>query len=524
MYTSYVAGDSREPKHWSGRFRALRDAMRLRSAPNFALALLLAALGLVMFATNPWFTFIDDECMHLFVATQPLPSLISQFLGAVDWPHLHPPLNDLLLHGWLVLTGGAMKLLRVPGIAFYLAGLWLLARTARRMAGPEAFWALVWLGVLWPLGFHFGRLASWYGFAFFLVALLTRNYLDYLEAATFRRWSALFLTGVALIYTNYVGWAFIGCLAIDFAWGHRGEAKPDSRPLLVMLAGWAVAFLPAVFPLLFALRKPADAHFPLLSGIVHAAFCFYALFVSESVAPWVWGLSILAAAGIVLIVYLILFRAPQPARKWFFYFVLLFALMSLAGVITPKRLILIAPWWLLALSLAVAAIKRKPYRGVLIAALAVVWAVGWIGILSRRYYAAPRFIEPWGEVAAELSGELQRGALVVAAHPSLYLYLTYARQMSLMEHAGEIPGLYDPSDWEPRPGLVATRMLLVKGGSTGAAERVEQWLERRCHLESLRARMPDPGYGFKQTLFPGYHQPRNRIEIREYRCTPQVRP
>jgi len=53
--------------------------------------------------------------------------------GRID----HPPLYEILLHFWLRLTGGTLESLRFRSILLYLAGLFLVARAAGRLGGPE---------------------------------------------------------------------------------------------------------------------------------------------------------------------------------------------------------------------------------------------------------------------------------------------------------------------------------------------------------------------------------------------------
>ena len=132
----------------------------------------LAALGLALALTNTLFPAVDDECAIIGQAAQPVSQTLHlYFSGAGE--HEHPPLYDLILHAWLRLTGGEMHLLRLPAIVFYLLGAYALAAAAKRLAGEAGrTWVLI-LVVLWPFGFHFGRVAAWYSFCFFLVSLLT---------------------------------------------------------------------------------------------------------------------------------------------------------------------------------------------------------------------------------------------------------------------------------------------------------------------------------------------------------------
>jgi hypothetical protein len=124
---------------------------------------LLTALALVLFLTNSRIMFIDDEVTIISDAAAPLRQTLDAFRSGQAL-HQHPPLYDILLHFWLHLSGGTLFALRLPSIAFYILGLWLLSHAAAKMGGRPSARALLWLGALWPFGFHFGRLAAWYSF------------------------------------------------------------------------------------------------------------------------------------------------------------------------------------------------------------------------------------------------------------------------------------------------------------------------------------------------------------------------
>jgi uncharacterized membrane protein len=130
------------------------------------------ALGVALMATNHWFTEVDDECAIIDLAAPPVSRTLAAYLHGTGL-HEHPPLYDIVLHGWLRLTGGNIHLLRLPSICFYLLGAWILGEVAKRLGGARSqFWALA-IVALWPFGFHFGRLTTWYSFCFLLVSVLT---------------------------------------------------------------------------------------------------------------------------------------------------------------------------------------------------------------------------------------------------------------------------------------------------------------------------------------------------------------
>lgn len=252
--------------------------------------LLLLGIGLV--TTNAAATIIDDEATILGVAAGPLRSMLSAFFSG-SGRHEHPPLFDILLHLWLRWTAGNFDYLRIPSILFFIAGLFLLGRAARHFTGASGGNAVVWVGVLWPFGFHFGRLAAWYSFSFLLVAGLTLSYLKYLESRTVGRWAVLSLFCVCLVWTNYFGWAILACLAVDQLLRARYKEPAASPKVVVGTAALVcLSFVPLISVFRAELSHGVNLHQRALSILANCAFNVFSLFVSESVAPWYWRLSV----------------------------------------------------------------------------------------------------------------------------------------------------------------------------------------------------------------------------------------
>jgi hypothetical protein len=499
-------------------------------AAQQVIPLLLLGIGLV--TTNNSVTFIDDESIILGAAGNPLRSTIALFFSG-GGKHEHPPLYDILLHFWLRWTAGNFDYLRIPSILFFLAGLFLLARAGRYFTGSSAGLAIIWLGVLWPFGFYFGRLAAWYPFSFFLVSGLTLSYLKYLEDQTLARGAVLFLFCASLIWTNYFGWALLACLAIDqiFRWRSK-EPAATPKAVLGIAALICVSFVP-LFPAFRAeLSHGLDLHERALTILAIAANSVFSLFVSESVAPWYWWLSAPAGLAILFCVALALWWLPRPARRFLFYSAALLAAMALLGILQTKYLLMLSPWVLLPVGITIETAKPRWATFALAGALLIIGGIGWYGIYSRRYYSAPRFIEPWREVADDAAAKIRGGATVIAGHPSFLFYLTYALHVpnqngpwrfegSLAESVRH-PQVYSPADWLAAGHPTNGKMILVRGGrDPGGNEPIDdaaRQLDQSCGSISSRLRMRDEGYTWKQRFFPEWGEPQWRVEIREYDC------
>jgi hypothetical protein len=492
----------------------------------------LVLLGIGMVFTNNTVTFIDDESTIVGAAANPLRATLTQLLSGAG-RHEHPPLYDILLHFWLRWTGGNFDYLRIPSILFFLAGLFLLGRASRHLMGSSGGTAVIWVGVLWPFGFHFGRLAAWYSFSFFLVAGVTFAYFKFLEDQTFGRWAVFFLFGAALVWTNYFGWAILACLAMDqvLRWRSKEPAAPP-KTLAGTAALLCVCFLPIFSAFRAELSHGMELHQRPLTIVANAAFNVFSLFVSESVAPWYWWLSVPAGLAILLCVTLVVWRDPRPVRRFLFYSASLIALMALIGILKTKYLLTLAPWILLPIGVAIETAKPRWATFSLAAAFLIVGAAGWYGIHSRRYYSAPRFIEPWQEVAGDAAAKIREDATVIADHPSFLLYLTYSLRVpnengpwkfeGLLPETVRNPQVFSSAGWLAAGHPTSAKMILIRGGrDPGGSEPIDQaarLLDQSCGSISSRLRMRDEGYKWKQRFFPQLGEPQWRIEIRDYDC------
>jgi hypothetical protein len=493
----------------------------------------LLLLGAALIGSNRNFTFIDDEAWILGDAVQPVRTTLALFQSGAG-QHEHPPLYDILLHFWLRWTGGSFEYLRVPSVLLFIVGLFLLARAANRLSGPTSAIAVVWLGTLWPFGFHYGRLAAWYSFSFLLVAMLTLAYLRYIEDQSLGRWAVFFLSGVALLWTNYFGWALLGCLAIDQFIRHR-LADRAVRP--AALAGTAALFGVAYIPLFGAfhheLATGLNIHQRPVALIANAAFNVYSLFVSESVAPWYWRLSVPAGLAVLACLFLAFLYGPRSSRRFLLYGALLIAVMAVTGILITKRLFLVAPWVLLPIAVAVGTDMPRRARFGLAVALLAVGGIGWFGIYSRHYYSAMRFLEPWPRIAQDAANKIQESdATVISNSPSFFFYLTYdlraietgpkSQFAGLLPDDVRHPHVTSADEWLASGHPVAPLMIYVRGVADPQTEppmeNAARELGRSCGPQTTRLMTRDSGYAWKQRFFPGTSGLPWRIEVREYDC------
>jgi hypothetical protein len=492
----------------------------------------LMLLGAALIASNRYFTVLDDEAGTISSAIQPAPGLLTQLWSGVEL-HGYSPLYAVLLHFWLRLTRDDFEGLRILPILLFLPGLFLLARAARRLGGPASAKAVAWLSVLWPFGFHYGRLESGYAFSFLLIAAATLAYLRYVEDQAFGRWAALFLAGALLLWTHPFGLAILSCLGIDLWLRHRqGESHLPAGPLAGMAVLWCAALAPVFRALRQGLIAEINPHFQPATIVAKMVFCIYTLFVSESVAPWHWALGVPAGLAVVCCVILIFLSAPRPARRFLSYSALLIALMALVGLLSSKQLMLVAPWVLLPAGVVIGTNKSHWARNGLAASLLILGGIGWYGVYSRSFYSEPSFLEPWPRVADLAAGKIREGATVIADKPSFFFYLTYALRESgsglpwkiagLLPDQVRHPQVKSVTDWMAAGHPIPPSAVWVRGvpGSeeTDPMAEAAHELDRACGARTSRLMMRDTGYEWKQRLFHEKGELPWRIEVREYDC------
>jgi hypothetical protein len=492
------------------------------------------ALGIALMATNRWFTEVDDECAIIDLAAPPVSRTLRLYFSGAGL-HEHPPLYDILLHGWLRLTGGNIHLLRLPSVIFYVFGAWIIGIVARRMGGERSqLWALV-LVALWPFGFHFGRLATWYSFCFLLVSLLTLAYFRFVEEPGGKNWLWVVLASLALVYSNYFGWAILFCLAFDYLIRNRRQ-WPAVAPRLAVTAAILLA---AYLPLFRAFHRETQLGIRpgafSLATAVNVAYNIYCAFVSESVAPWFWFLGAPACIAIAICLLLTLWRTPPAAKALLLYFLSLVTLLAALSAVVPKRVLLVSPWLILPVALALGSASNPSGRRALAGALVLVAGIGWFGILSRRFYAAPHWVEPWESIAGRAADVIHAGGVVIGSNPSFFFYLSYLLPTQSIASgasgaggfAGLLPdsvrsaGVYTARQWAEAGHPAGTTTLLVKGlhysRSADLTEEPEHWLDAHCSATNEEKLVRDPGAELKEryTRIP---QPEWRIEIRTYAC------
>lgn len=479
---------------------------------------------LSLLLTNSYFNAIDDETIIISKAQAPVMETVRE-IETGNIPNEHPPLSDLLLHFWLPVAGVNLTLIRLPFILCYGAALIVLGFTARKLAGESAFYTTMIVGTLWPYGFHFGRVAGWYSFCFLLVAVLTLLYLRFLDAPGWQRWIPVVAVSLALVESNYFGWAIIALVAIDLV-----LSLPGRRAAGFLSAGLAVLIvgqLPFWLPFANEVRGigPIEGK-DIVSQVLLAGFSLYSLFVSESLAPWFWaaGISVAIAIAVALIATLLLTRGRT--RRMYVGFGFLFAAMVAIQVITNKRLLFVAGWLLVPVVCALASRSHSRLRRALVTSLCIIAIAGWVGIITRKYYSALHFIEPWSAVAESAARQVAEGHTVVANNSTFLFDLNAALYHDGITSSGKagypsIPQVISlMSDPLPAAG-VQGKAMFVRGSNPFAFDRTadaEAWFQSHCRLESKTQLFPDSGYELKKRFSPDDVEDLYRIVIEQYDC------
>jgi len=363
-----------------------------------------------------------------------------------------------------------------------------------------------------------------------LVSLLTLIYSKYLEDPSPKMWFSFALCALALVYTNYLGWALLACLGLGlllrFARDIRKLVLFVSTAVLLVLA--CLPIMPAFLGEVHRGARPA----PSISALTIGVYNLYCLFVSESVAPWFWAPGIAPGLAITCAMLLVLICARSLARRFFLYFSALLMAMTFLQIGNTKRLLMISPWLILPVGVTIATVTLPSTRRWLVGSLVLIGLIGWYGIFSRNLYAAPHWVEPWEQVSSHAAQVVAHGGVVIANNPSFFFYLTYllpSTNPSIRGHfAGllpisvQTPNVYTPQQWVDAGSPAAQTVFLADGLNFEmpgpAIEDLRSALDSRCRIIDEQRLVHDSGAEWKRKYQPVTGQRSWRIRVNSYTC------
>jgi hypothetical protein len=345
-------------------------------------------------------------------------------------------------------------------------------------------------------------------------------------------WTAVCLLAIALVYTNHLALLLVILIGIDYFL--RRRAQPGTVSRLSVSAALLLVILAPLWPgLLRNLSSHLFVHRSLAARILNMGFNLYSFFVSESLAPWFWRYAAPAAVAVLACSILAFLSVKDAAKRFLVYAALLIMAIEIAGGIHPRQLMLVAPWILLPLTAALVDPAWPQLRSALIVSLLVAVGLGWFGVYARRYYAAPEFLEPWDQVAADASTGLQKDSAIIGNNPSFFFYLTYELRPGSPQNwhfAGILPAdvhldnIWSPEQWAAAGRPIVPRMLWVRGmpGPDEATPMAtaSDWLDHQCGDRTVRFQLHDQGYAAKQRFSPDARELVDwRIETHQYDCS-----
>jgi hypothetical protein len=311
------------------------------------------------------------------------------------------------------------------------------------------------------------------------------------------------------------------------------------RSLLGTGALLCLAYLPVTAAFLHEVRTGSKAGHSLLGTVIAATYNLFSLCVSESVAPWVWVPGVIAGLAVGTALLATLRAGEAPARRLLLYFLLLLVTLSQLGVISTKRIMLIAPWLLLPIGVAIGSLgarRLEKTRRTLLASLAIIAVIGWYGIFARDLYSAPRWVEPWQHVAQRAADVVRGGGVAIGDNPTFFFYLTYLLPPEGARHSfpGLLPysvrraGVFTPQQWQEANRPTGASVIFAKGVHYGMDEEpivaAERWLDKHCELQSADRFVRELGKKWKDRYSPQAAQPPWRVEVRQYACTSESTP
>ncbi|HRP08407.1 MAG TPA: glycosyltransferase family 39 protein, partial [Gemmatimonadales bacterium] len=486
----------------------------------------LSALLVLMLVASQRFVLQEDEVLIYSQAMRPLGEVLARFLGGPG-QHVHPPLSDLLLGLWIRLAGHHWDVLRLPNVIAFVAGVGLVAETARRLhGGVAAGRAVVALALVWPYGVHSGWMFGWYSIAFLQVAALTLTYTAYRRQPSGGLLALLILWSVILAWTNYFGLVLIGLLGIEFLIGHRKDRRIPWPPLLAWAAVTALSLLPLMTAFTNAWNERVGGEARGIVGrLAYGAWNGWLAIGGESIAPWAMPWSALALLGCGAAVLSGLLAGRGAARAALLGFALSLAVLALIGQSGAKRILFLTPWLLLGLGMLAVEMSGRIHR-VFIAGLSLTLGIGWLGVAIPESYATLRFSDPWYEVASVSRSWIDDGGTVIGNHPTLFHLIgrTYFDSLgaAVLEPGAAPPGTIDAGAMTPPSLDGLQRVLLVESaGFVARQERADLIFGRireNCDRKWSRGLLPDNAAAFKNRFAAESSHRSYRIVLTAYEC------
>jgi hypothetical protein len=502
------------------------------NALNDGVPLLILAIELLF--SLRLFSIGENEAIALNLASRPFTTILAQFrygIGTIAAPTFYL----LWLHVWLFLSDGAQALLRVPSALFFIAGVYLLSRAAQFWGGELTANALLWVVSFWPYAFHYGSQTTVYSLAFLVIAALILAYLKFCAAPNRASWAVVCVLGLLLVYLSYFGWLVLIMLGVDYWFRNRppsGQVSDTaSSPATARLLGTAAIVVILYAPMWPAvLREVWDAarnHPSAKTFLLSAGYNLYALTASESVAPWLWRFGAPVAVAVAVGLVLCWVAVGWEVRRFLLFGGLLLVAMDFLGVLHADRLLLVAPLFLLPITIALCTDEKRFLRRTLTVALVIAVGVGWYGAYTRRYYATARFAEPWSGLSAETAGAVQQGAGLVSNSQSLFLYLTYDLAKAGSGFNGFLPEaphnsqVWSADSWKAAGRPIQPYMIWMNAAGSSDSDSMGEAaasLDSQCGGRVARYLVRDPAYDWKRRFLPQLNATPWRIEIRQYLC------
>jgi O-antigen/teichoic acid export membrane protein len=224
---------------------APRAADRARDTrhPLAAIAALTAfALVLRLIATRGLWL---DEATSVTQAQMSL----GDMLHSLQTTDVHPPLHHVVLWATVHLFGTDQLVVRAPSIVagtLMVPVLWL---TGRELWGPRAGLAAAALAAVAPFAVWYAQEARMYAFFMFFATCALYAQLRAMRSGRARWWVAFALAGGALIWTQYFAALVVVTLHAGTAWG-LWRAQRDGEDIKPRLLGWLGAIALTILVLL----------------------------------------------------------------------------------------------------------------------------------------------------------------------------------------------------------------------------------------------------------------------------------
>ena len=399
--------------------------------------------AVVLFVNLDKWDYWGDEIFSMPKKNMSVQGVLS--LSAKD---VHPPLFYILEYYWIQLFGWSETATRSMSAIFGFLCIFAAYFLGKKILSYSNLKVFLLLFVTSPFFIFYARMNRYYTLTGLICLIALFYFIDLLEKPKLWKEIAFWISALAIIYQDYVGFIFLFSLGLYYLWYYKGEYKRWLR-FFIGVAVIFVFYLPWMSNLIdmtgegymsYPEESGTAEDFRLISFIVYNGlqtiirilYSAYNFTLGETVYPWN-PIFIAGVAGSFLLFLGALKSNKQLKGFWFFSLFLPFALYMLTVVfykkvfaaanfaLIPTKLFFLQPIWMM--FLLQGSFKDKRIVKISVCLLLIFNLTALFNYFNGSQYLNPKYITPWKSISESFAKDYNSKDIVLTDEETMLFYL-----------------------------------------------------------------------------------------------------